>query len=321
MSDSSTTGTIQANGAELYYEVRGSGPTLLFISGAEGDAEEYARVADLLEDEFTVVSYDRRAYSRSPRPGGYAGTTVEEQADDAAAILDVLGLAPAAIWGNSSGAIIGLGLLLRHPASVRKAMLHEPPLFSGMSDWRSVLSSLQEATAGGKVPFLRMLTGDQTYDAFSEGYRQRLAADRTWMEHEFDVFEYYRPSDEELAALTTPVVVLHGRDSPPFFGEAARWLAGLLGTEAVTIPGATAFTTSSRKKWQGSSAPLWRPARAAPQRLVGATPDPRHDTGPQAQHRPQTKPAPGATPDAGATPPQRGATLKERRPQRPARSP
>ena len=30
--------SISANGATLYYELRGAGPSLLFISGATGDA-------------------------------------------------------------------------------------------------------------------------------------------------------------------------------------------------------------------------------------------------------------------------------------------
>jgi pimeloyl-ACP methyl ester carboxylesterase len=231
------TGTVEANGATFYYELRGSGPALLLISGAEGDAEEYARVAPLLEDQFTILSYDRRGFSRSPRPAGYAGTTVEEQADDAAALLAALEMEPVDLWGNSSGAIIGLALALRHPEAVRKAMLHEPPLFAGMGDYKQVLGFLKEATANGKVPFLRMLTGDVVYNSFSQGYRDRLLADDTWITYEFNVFEYYRPTDDELAGAQKPVAVLYGTESPPFFGEAARWLAGRLGTEATTIPG------------------------------------------------------------------------------------
>jgi pimeloyl-ACP methyl ester carboxylesterase len=231
------TGAVEVNGATLYHEFRGSGPTLLLISGAEGDAEEWARVAPLLQDEFEILTYDRRGFSRSPRPADYNGTTVEQQADDAAALVTALGLAPVDVWGNSSGAIIGLCLTLRHPEVVRQAMLHEPPLFSGMGDYKQVLHSLEEATANGKVPFLRMLTGDLVYDGFSQGYRERLAADDTWINYEFDVFEYYRPSDEELAATKTPITVLYGSESPPFFGEAANWLAGRLGTAAVVIPG------------------------------------------------------------------------------------
>jgi pimeloyl-ACP methyl ester carboxylesterase len=231
------TGTVEVNGTQLYYELRGTGPSFLFIPGAEGDAEEYLRVVELLGDEFTIISYDRRGFSRSPRAHSYAGTTVDEQADDAAALLATLGMAPAAVWGNSSGAIISLSLVLRRPEAVRKAMLHEPPLFSGMSDPQQNLVFLKQVTANGKVPFLRMLTGDEVYDGFSEGYRSRLLADDTWIKYEFDNFEYYRPKDENLAGVQRPVAVLYGADSPPFFGEAANWLATRLGTAAVTIPG------------------------------------------------------------------------------------
>ncbi len=229
--------TVDANGTQLFYEIKGTGPVLLFIPGAEGDAEEYARVVTLLQDDFTVLSYDRRGFSRSPRPDGYAGTTVDEQADDAAALLKATGLAPAMVWGNSSGAIIGLALTLRHPEMVAGAMLHEPPLFSGMGDYHSVLAWLKQATADGKVPFLRALTGDEIYNGFSEGYKERLAADRTWIDHEFDEFEYYRPADEDLARVSTPVTVLCGADSPPFFMEAATWLADRLGAVVSVIPG------------------------------------------------------------------------------------
>jgi pimeloyl-ACP methyl ester carboxylesterase len=68
------TGTVTVDGTNLYWEIRGSGPTLLFIPGAEGDAEEYLRVAELLTGRFTTLCYDRRGYSRSPRPADLAET-------------------------------------------------------------------------------------------------------------------------------------------------------------------------------------------------------------------------------------------------------
>jgi len=228
---------VEANGTQLYYEIKGAGPALLFIPGAEGDAEEYDRVTGLLQDEFTILSYDRRGFSRSPRPQGFNGTSVEEQADDAAALLAATGLAPATVWGNSSGAIIGLALALRHPDSVSAAMLHEPPLFVGASDVEGVLGWLRKATANGKAPFVAGLCGEATYGGFSEGYRQRLETDRTWIDYEFDVFEYFRPADEELARLSTPIEVLCGSASPPFFMEAASWLAERLGTTVEVMPG------------------------------------------------------------------------------------
>jgi pimeloyl-ACP methyl ester carboxylesterase len=228
---------VDANGTQLYYEIKGAGPALLFIPGAEGDAEEYDRVVGLLQGDFTILSYDRRGFSRSPRPEGYNGTTVEEQADDAAALIEATGLGPVTVWGNSSGAIIGLALVLRHPESVSAAMLHEPPLFAGASDAAGVLAWLKQATANGKVPFLAGLCGQETYKGFSAGYRRRLESDRTWVDYEFDVFEYYRPSDEDLARVSTPIAVLCGSESPPFFMEAATWLAERLGTMVEVMPG------------------------------------------------------------------------------------
>ncbi len=236
MTNGAKTGTVDVNGTKLYYELRGKGPSLLFIPGGEGDAEEYLRVAERLEDDFTILSYDRRGYSRSPRPAGFTGN-VDGEADDAAALLRALDLAPALLWGNSSGAIIGLSLVLRYPEVVRKAMLHEPPLLAGLSDPDGVLDFLKGATANGKVPFMRMLMGDAVYDGFSEGYRTRLEADETWIRYELPTVTHYRPTDQALAQVQKPVAVLYGADSPPFFGEAANWLSGRLGIEPMIISG------------------------------------------------------------------------------------
>ena len=63
--------TITVNGAELYHEVRGSGPPVLLIMGATGDGGHFDALADVLADEFTVISYDRRATAAaSPRRVG-----------------------------------------------------------------------------------------------------------------------------------------------------------------------------------------------------------------------------------------------------------
>lgn len=85
--------TVTVNGAELYYEVRGGGPPVLFIMGATGTGGVFETVAEILSDEFTVATYDRRGNGRSPRPAGWETTSAEEQADDAAALLDALDLA------------------------------------------------------------------------------------------------------------------------------------------------------------------------------------------------------------------------------------
>ena len=63
-------GLVEVNGAQIYYETRGSGPPLLLIMGLTGDAGWFEPLAEILAEQFTVVTYDRRGNSRSPRPDG-----------------------------------------------------------------------------------------------------------------------------------------------------------------------------------------------------------------------------------------------------------
>ncbi len=247
MSEPATSGMLEANGTRLYYERRGSGPPLLFISGASGDAADHAGVAELLAGGFTTITYDRRGFSRSPWPEGATWTWVDQQADDAAALLDGLGLLPAAVYGGSIGALTGLSLLLHHPEAVTKVMLHEPPLMAGLPDPSEGMAYLREVVRegktrggllGGREAFLRASLGEANFDAVPADYRERLLSSApTFLIHEFDRYEWYRPADEELASVQRPVIVLAGTESPPFFRTAAEWLASRLGTEVVSLAG------------------------------------------------------------------------------------
>src|SRR4029453_15974979 len=136
---------VEANGTELYYEVHGSGSPLLFISGATGDAGHFTHVADALSDDFRVITYDRRGNSRSPRPAGWTQTSITEQADDAAALLEALAVTSAVVFGTRAGGppaplavVFGAGgggpilmeLIRRHPGVLKGAIAHEPVLMS-----------------------------------------------------------------------------------------------------------------------------------------------------------------------------------------------
>lgn len=87
----------------------------MLIPATPGGCGYGAPVAEALADEFTVVTYDRRGNSRSPRPPHWTRTSEQEQADDAAALLQRLRLAPAAAFGLSSSGRFLADLLLRRP--------------------------------------------------------------------------------------------------------------------------------------------------------------------------------------------------------------
>jgi pimeloyl-ACP methyl ester carboxylesterase len=128
------TGTLDVPGASLYYEIYGAGPTLLMISPGLGDCGFYSQVAEILSDEYLVLTYDRRGNSRSKESDPDAPFSVAEQTDDARRVLEAFGEAPAYVFGGSGGAVVALDFTARHPELVRMAVAHEPPLVQLLPD-------------------------------------------------------------------------------------------------------------------------------------------------------------------------------------------
>jgi pimeloyl-ACP methyl ester carboxylesterase len=114
-------------GTTLYVERRGDGPPLLLVHGAGEDAAMLAGQAEALAAAgYHVISYDRRGTGRSGRDD-WPGDGADQHADDAAALLAELGVAPATVLGVSSGGVVALALAARHPAAVDQVVAWEPP--------------------------------------------------------------------------------------------------------------------------------------------------------------------------------------------------
>jgi pimeloyl-ACP methyl ester carboxylesterase len=102
-------GRVTTEGDELYYEVHAEGLPLLLIPGGGGDGGSYSLIADILSDQFKVITYDRRANARSTMnfPQNFE---ISQQSRDAVAVLRAVGETSAFVFGNSSGAIIALDM-------------------------------------------------------------------------------------------------------------------------------------------------------------------------------------------------------------------
>lgn len=127
MARSTTSSTLKVPGASLYYEIQGSGPTLLIIPGGPQDAGVFADVSRQLASRYTVVAHDPRGNSRSTFDGAPEDLQLDVQADDAAALIEALGGRAAYVFGTSGEAQIGLNLAARYPQRVRALVAHEPP--------------------------------------------------------------------------------------------------------------------------------------------------------------------------------------------------
>jgi pimeloyl-ACP methyl ester carboxylesterase len=106
---------------ELYYEEHGSGDPLLLVMGLAADSTAWMfQVPDFAKRYRTIV-FDNRGVGRSSKPPG--PYSIHQMADDAAALLDALGIRRAHVVGVSMGGMIAQELVLRHPARVRGLVL------------------------------------------------------------------------------------------------------------------------------------------------------------------------------------------------------
>jgi 3-oxoadipate enol-lactonase len=108
-------------GWDLYYEVTGSGPALLFAHGLGGNHLSWWQQVAFFAERFTCVTFAHRGFScssvgsRPPDPAVFA--------DDLGALVDHLGLGEVSLVAQSMGGWSCLGYALREPARVRALVL------------------------------------------------------------------------------------------------------------------------------------------------------------------------------------------------------
>src|SRR5450631_3089031 len=113
---------VTIHGHKIYYAVRGTGPTLVFLHGG-GDSGErsFSRQLDVFSEHHHIVAPDQVGQGRTPEvPGPLSYTAMM---DDTAALLRALNLQHVDIVGFSDGGILALMLAVRHPELVRRLVI------------------------------------------------------------------------------------------------------------------------------------------------------------------------------------------------------
>ncbi len=129
------------NGLNMYYEIHGEGQPLVLLHGAmSAISTSFGAVLPELARRYQVIAVEQQGHGHTAdieRP-----FTLEQMADDTAALLNHLGIEQADFFGFSMGTGVAVHLTLRHPERVRKLVLattsynHEgfaPGLLEGIS--------------------------------------------------------------------------------------------------------------------------------------------------------------------------------------------
>jgi pimeloyl-ACP methyl ester carboxylesterase len=251
---------MRANGAVLTYRILGDqGTPVVFVHGSYGDLDDWSAQVAAFARTHRVFVYSRRYHPPNPPQDDGQVYAPELHAEDLAALLPVLRLAPAQVVGSGYGAYVALALAQEHPDLVRTLVLDEPPVLpfllrspAGDSLRRAFLAStLGPARAafarGDSVAALRLFidgTTDRpgTFDNLSAAARARVVAHSFEMRREMlaDRQQYLPALDcAALARLAMPVLLIQGDRSPRMYHIITAELARCIQSDTViTIPGA-----------------------------------------------------------------------------------
>jgi 3-oxoadipate enol-lactonase len=160
----------------------GRGPAVLLLHGwtATADVNFFAAYGPLAQDR-RVVALDHRGHGRGIRAGTFS---LEDCADDAAGLLDELGVARAVVVGYSMGGPVAMLLARRHPQKVSGLVVQATALewsgeWSERLRWRGL--ALLELS-------LRMGSGESFVTRLLEDAVRRnpaVAPIRSWLAGEF----------------------------------------------------------------------------------------------------------------------------------------
>lgn len=230
--------TVEAGGVALAYEERGDGPAVVLVHGTATARTVWRETIDALgATAVRTISYDRRAYGDSGAPEPYGGTTVGEQADDLAKLVEALEAAPATLCGHELGALACLDLVVRRPELIARAVLIEPPLLwmaatgtDAVGDLREAVASAarEEGAAGAVRAYLETVGGPQVAELLGpDRLEASLAAPRAFAA-DLAAAASWAGGRRELSRVAMPVAVIAGARSSPARREAARAVADMI---------------------------------------------------------------------------------------------
>jgi len=231
-------------GTELNYDVRGSGPPVLFLHAFPLGMKMWDAQARALEGTHQVVRFDARGFGGTPPGDGLL--TMERIADDAAALLDHLGLSRAIVCGLSMGGYAAFAFVRRHPQRLKGLVLADTRTAPDSPEAKRSRSAQaetvrREGPAGIADAFLQKGVGDTTRkerpEVVARVKEMILAASARGIVDALAGLAARADSGPTLREIKVPALVVCGAEdalTPPADSEAIQ--RGIPGSRLEVIP-------------------------------------------------------------------------------------
>lgn len=234
-------GYADVNGLHMYYELHGQGSPLVLLHGGMLTIDlNFAGLIPTLSAKHQVIGVEMQGHGRTndvARP-----ITPAVLADDIVALLDHLGIERAHVLGHSLGAAVVLELAVSHPtrvrsvvpisASVRADGMHED-LTDPSRHATSTLGPTEQDFADFRDAYLQLSPHPDHYDEFFAALASSAADLKGW-------------SDEQLAAITAPTLIVQGDHDFVTVEHAALMQHLIPGSKLAVLPNTTHMQITRR---------------------------------------------------------------------------
>jgi len=236
--------TQTSDGKDVYFNIQGSGPEILFIHGAGSDADTMTPLVLELSGSYRCISMDRLGYRRSTHLS--RDTTIAEQADAVEAVRKACTSDPVWLFGHSSGGNVAVGYASLFPSKVRGLVLMEPALYAlypseaappSIGRMKSEINPMfrRGNIAEGIESFFELLELAETIKELGWSPSSTDALE-SWLPfaHDQPFALEWCPSESDVRRLTHPTLVLEGDRTTPLLRDICRLVTEKLPNSRLT---------------------------------------------------------------------------------------
>ena len=223
-----------SDGVRIACEVSGEGPPVVLVHGAGSARWSFDAVRPLLEPSFTVIAIDRRGRGDSTDADEYE---LRREYEDVATVVRDAGEG-AVLMGHSYGGLVAAGAA-RLLEDLPRLALYEPPMGGVLADPATIDRWERLIEDGDRDPVVREFLGQ--IGGYDESAIEEMARTPLWearkqvaptLPRELRAELAHRIDPEALAAVTAPVLLLVGAESPDWATRSTEAYAEALPTAA-----------------------------------------------------------------------------------------